>query len=89
MRRVATRVINGMLRVAVGFKGTDTHGLKAFRRDALLDVVRACVSDRDVFASEMVIRAYRAGLNVAEIPVRVVEKRPPSINLLFPTSLSL
>ncbi len=25
-----------LLRVAVGFRGTDTHGLKAFRRDALL-----------------------------------------------------
>jgi hypothetical protein len=35
-----------------------------------------------VFASEFVIRAYRAGIPVREIPIRVVEKRPPSINLL-------
>ena len=27
------------------------------------------------------IRAYRANLRVMEIPVRVMEKRPPSINL--------
>ena len=32
-RRAATRVINGMLRVALDFRGTDTHGLKAFHRD--------------------------------------------------------
>jgi hypothetical protein len=38
--------------------------------------------DRDVFASELVVRAYRAKLGIVEIPVRVVEKRPPSINLL-------
>ena len=31
-RRAATRVINGMLRVALDFRGTDTHGLKAFDR---------------------------------------------------------
>jgi hypothetical protein len=29
-----------------------------------------------------VIRAYRANLRIEEIPVRIVEKRPPSINLL-------
>ena len=33
-RRLATQVLNGMLRVSVGFKGTDTHGLKAFRRSS-------------------------------------------------------
>src|SRR5207302_641726 len=33
LRRAATQVINGMLRVLVDFRGTDTHGLKAFRRE--------------------------------------------------------
>jgi glycosyltransferase involved in cell wall biosynthesis len=32
-RHLGTVVINGMLRVTLGFKGTDTHGLKAFRRE--------------------------------------------------------
>lgn len=81
-RRFATRVINGMLWAALDFRGTDTHGLKAFRRLALLDVVRACRTERDVFASELVIRAERAGVRVVEVPVRIAEKRPPSINLL-------
>src|SRR5262249_38515371 len=80
-RRVATRTINGMLRVATGFKGTDTHGLKAFRRERLHDVARACVVDRDLFASEFVIRAGRMGRDVREIPIALHEKRPPSIQL--------
>ena len=80
-RRAATRVINGMLRVALDFRGTDTHGLKAFRRDTLLPVVEQCVIDRDLFASELVIRAGRMGLHVIEIPIRLHEKRPPAINL--------
>jgi glycosyltransferase involved in cell wall biosynthesis len=80
-RRAATRVINGMLRVALDFRGTDTHGLKAFRRDAVLPVVEACVIDRDLFASELVIRAGRMDLHVIEIPIRLHEKRPPAINL--------
>jgi glycosyltransferase involved in cell wall biosynthesis len=80
-RHTATLVINGMLRVLVGFHGTDTHGLKAFRRARLLDVVAACQLDRDLFASEFVIRAEREGKRVQEIPIHIVEKRPPSINL--------
>jgi glycosyltransferase involved in cell wall biosynthesis len=81
VRRLATRVHNGLLRLLLDFKGTDTHGLKAFRRLRLLDVVRACVVDRDVFASEFVIRAWRAGRRVMEVPVQLEEKRQPSINL--------
>ncbi len=80
-RRLGTRVINGMLRWTLGFRGTDTHGLKAFRRQATQPVARACRVDRDLFASELVIRAERSGLGVREIPVRVLEKRPPSVGL--------
>ncbi len=81
-RHIASQVYSGMLRVALGFGGTDTHGLKAFRRSALLPIVDACVVDKDVFASEFVVRADRAGIPTREIPVRVMEKRPPSINLM-------
>lgn len=81
VRRVATRVHNRLLRVTLGFKGTDTHGLKAFRRERLLPVIRKCVVDMDVFASEFVIRAWREGLDVVEIPIQLQEKRKPSIHL--------
>jgi glycosyltransferase involved in cell wall biosynthesis len=81
MRHVASMAYTGMLRLMLGFRGTDTHGLKAFRRLALLDIVRACLVDKDVFASEFVIRADRGGVKIKEIPVHIIEKRPPSINL--------
>ncbi len=81
LRHAASIVYTGLLRELLGFRGTDTHGLKAFRRSRLLPTVQACLVDKDVFASEFVIRAYRQNLEVIEIPVRVIEKRPPSINL--------
>lgn len=81
VRRLATRVINDLLRATLEFRGTDTHGLKAFRREALLPVVNACVIDKDLFASELVIRAHRDDVSIIEIPVRLAEKRPPAINL--------
>ncbi len=81
-RRAATKIINGMLRVALDFRGTDTHGLKAFTKEIVLPVAERCVVDRDLFASELVIRAGRRGLRVTEIPVVLAEKRPPAINLV-------
>ena len=53
----------------------------AFLR-AWVPVAEACLVEKDVFASEFVIRAYRESLRVVEIPTRVIEKRPPSINLV-------
>jgi len=81
-RRLGTHIVNGLLRLTLGFQGTDTHGLKAFQRRRLQPIVQACLVDRDLFASELVIRAQRAGLDVREIPVRVLEKRPPTVGLV-------
>ncbi|MDX9723642.1 MAG: glycosyltransferase [Myxococcota bacterium] len=82
LRRFATSVINGLLRVGLGFQGTDTHGLKAFKRERLLPVSRKCVVDRDLFASEFVIRAERERYRIKEIPVELEELRAPSIKLV-------
>jgi hypothetical protein len=82
IRRAATRVINGLLRLTLDFHGTDTHGLKAFVREPLLAVIQKCVVERDLFASEFVIRAERDAKKIKEIPVRVEEKRRPAINLM-------
>jgi glycosyltransferase involved in cell wall biosynthesis len=82
LRHLASRFYTQLLRLLVGFRGTDTHGLKAMRRELILPVVGDCVVDKDVFSSELVIRAERSGLKMLEIPVRVMEKRPPSINLI-------
>jgi glycosyltransferase involved in cell wall biosynthesis len=81
IRHVASQLYTGLLRGLLGFRGTDTHGLKAFRRARVASVAARCLTDKDVFASEFVIRAYREGLRVVEIPIHVIEKRPPSINL--------
>jgi len=82
VRRAATRTITVLLRLITGFRGTDTHGLKAFVRARLEPVVRACTVERDLFASELVIRAQRTGRHVREIPIALRERRPPSIQLL-------
>lgn len=81
-RKLATGVLNSLFRIFLDFRGTDTHGLKAFNRERLLQVVNRCLVDKDLFASEFVIRAERMRFRMTEIPVEVIEKRPPSINLV-------
>jgi glycosyltransferase involved in cell wall biosynthesis len=81
IRHLGTIVISWLLRVFLDFKGSDTHGLKAFKRLSVLPIVNECIVDKDLFASELVIRVARKGLNLIEIPVDVREKRKPSINL--------
>jgi len=81
-RHLASLGYSRLLRVILGLRGTDTHGLKAFRRGALLPIVRSCVVDKDVFASELVLRAERAAIRMRDIPVSIAEKRPPSIDLV-------
>ena len=80
-RRLATAVHNTLLRVALGFQGTDTHGVKAFLREAIAPTAARCGVDKDVFASELVLRAGLEGKRVVEIPISLEEKRPPSIAL--------
>lgn len=82
LRHAASRLYSSLLRWLLDFRGTDTHGLKALRRASVVPIVNACLVDRDVFSSELVIRCERAKLKTVEVPVRVVEKRPPSINLI-------
>ncbi len=82
LRRQGTAAVNTLLRTTLGFRGTDTHGVKAFWRQPVRPVVEACVVEHNLFASELVIRAERAGLVVRELPLKLREIRPPSVGLL-------
>lgn len=81
-RKFATFVLNLLLKIILGFKGTDTHGVKAFRKEKLMPVLDKCIVGKDIFASEFVIRAERAKINIKEVPISLDEKRAPSIKLL-------
>jgi glycosyltransferase involved in cell wall biosynthesis len=76
-RRAITAVFSLLLHYAFGLRVTDTHGLKLLRRRPLVAIVEACRSGADIFDTELVLRAERVGLRVEEIPVQVVEQRPP------------
>lgn len=82
MRRVATFVFNLLLTVVLGSKVSDTHGMKGFRRKLVDDIAPRVVSTKDLFDTELVIRAERAGYEIVEVPVIVEEIRSAKSSLV-------
>ena len=75
LRRFATWVFNLMLRSILDSKVSDTHGMKAFRHDLVSHLAPSVLSRQDLFDTELVIRAERAGYRIEEVPVVVEEMR--------------
>lgn len=67
-RYIGNPVLTGMLNMLFGLKSSDAHsGLRAFRREALEQMSLRCSGME--LASEIVIKAARADLRVAEVPI--------------------
>ncbi len=75
-RRAITAGFATVLRFGFGLEVSDTHGMKAMRRVVVEPIVARCRNGSDLFDTELVLRADRAGLVVTEVPVTVEERRP-------------
>lgn len=82
VRRLATRVFNLLLRVILDSHVSDTHGMKGFRRKLVDDLAPQVLSTTDLFDTELVVRAERAGYAIVEVPVVVAEMRTAKSSLL-------
>ena len=75
-RRMVTLVFSSILRFGFGLTVSDTHGMKVLRREPLVPLAEACRFGTDLFDTELILRAERAGLKSGEVPVVVQELRP-------------
>jgi hypothetical protein len=82
LRKIATWVFGTILRVLFGLRVSDTHGMKAMCRAAVLPYAERCSSGQDLFDTELILRVERAGLGTQEIPVTVHELRPARSSFL-------
>src|SRR3954451_543531 len=81
-RRLITAVFAWVLRVLFGAGLPDTHGVKVLDRAAFAPLVARCGQAPDLFDSELILRAQRAGLRIDYVPVEVRELRPPRSSVL-------
>jgi glycosyltransferase AglD len=81
-RRMVTLVFSGILRHGFGLGVSDTHGMKVLRREPLAPLAESCRFGTDLFDTELILRAERAGLRAGEVPVIVQELRPSRSSIL-------
>ena len=81
-RRFATWTFNQILRFALASGVSDTHGMKLVAMTVVNDIAPQVISTTDLFDTELVVRAERAGYRIAELPASVVELRESKSNLV-------
>jgi glycosyltransferase involved in cell wall biosynthesis len=82
LRRMVTLVFSTVLRYGFGLGVSDTHGMKVLRRAPLVPLAEACRFGTDLFDTELILRAERAGFKAGEVPVIVQELRPSRSSIL-------
>ncbi|RJP28984.1 MAG: glycosyltransferase [Candidatus Omnitrophota bacterium] len=75
-RKFITMLLNILIKVTFRYKGTDTHGIKVISSQKVNLFIDKCVLEKELFDTELMIRAQRAGLSIVELPVEVAEIRP-------------
>lgn len=75
LRRLGTLGFNLVLRLLFGSRVSDTHGMKLIRGTVVSEITPQVLSNTDLFDTELVIRAERAGYRIVEVPAVVEELR--------------
>lgn len=81
VRRLATFTFNQILRFMLSSGVSDTHGMKAIRRQVINEIASDVISTQDLFDTELVVRAERAEFRIIEVPALVEEKREAKTSL--------
>lgn len=89
LRRLLTAGFATTLHLALGLEVSDAHGMKVLAAPAVAPLLGACSMRGSLFDVELVLRASRAGLVVAEVPAVVAERRAPRTSVARRTLESL
>lgn len=90
IRKLVSTLFNNYLKIFLGFKGSDTHGIKVMKREVIDKIFKKCKTTSGIFDTELVLRAQREGFKLADFPVIVSEKRPTRfVNRLMQTPMDI
>ena len=81
-RHIVSLGFTTILRLLFDRHMDDTHGMKVLRRDVVRRFAPQTVRTRDLFDTELIIRARRGGVTVKALPVTVEEKRKPRSSIV-------
>jgi glycosyltransferase involved in cell wall biosynthesis len=81
IRKLLSKLLTMIIKTFFHFKGSDTHGLKAFQTKKMLTIVNDCQC-LEIIETELLLRAQLGGLRIAEVPVSIEELRPPRLSVI-------
>lgn len=82
-RKLASKIYIKVLNIVGGFRLTDSQcGCKAFRNAAAKKIFSRCEVDGWAFDFEAILRAGKYKMNIAEMPVKVINHRESKVHLL-------
>ena len=82
IRKLATSTFVLLLKFLFQTSLSDTHGMKAIRRDNIQKEINNVISTQDIFDTELLIRIEKSGFKIQEVPAKVNEVRP-SVSIIF------
>ncbi len=74
-RMLVTRTINYIIRAYFGYLGTDTHGIKAYRKNKVQSLLHYVKNTNLFFDTEVLLLAQKHHLRIRELPVSVAKLR--------------
>ena len=75
-RKSITYFFNVFLRLILNYPGTDTHGIKAFKKTkTLIKFAEICHTDNELFDTELILRLTRHGAIFVDLPQKTTELR--------------
>ena len=81
-RHIVSLGFTTILRLLFDRHMDDTHGMKVLSREVVERFAPQTVMTRDLFDTELIIRARRGGVKVKALPVTVEEKRKPRSSIV-------
>lgn len=82
LRKFITRGFSVLLKLLFRLKVYDTHGMKGFKREKISVLIEKCRLGKDLFDTELIIRAERNALRILESPITIKDKRSARIPIL-------
>ncbi len=81
-RRFLTEGFNRILNVLLSYPGSDTHGLKSIETSLAKRLCELAQTTDEIFQTELVLMAWKNGVTIDELPIRIEERRATPVSIL-------
>ncbi len=85
LRIIVTKMIYLFIRFIFNYQGTDTHGVKSYKKNRINKIIKKVITTHHFFETELILRAAKNNFKIIELPVNIKELRPTR----FPTLIRL